>query len=63
MVLVISLIDKNKDIMRVIKQTVIDTISNILGIIDGSSTLKACSFNPKLLIESIDTRGEMQGSF
>lgn len=44
--------------MRVIEQTMIDTISNILGIIDGSSTLKACSFNPKLLIETIDTRGE-----
>ena len=49
--------------MRVIEQTMIYTISNILGIIDGSSTLKACSFKPKLLIESIDTGGEPQGSF
>lgn len=46
-----SLTDENKDIlMRIIEQTMIDTISNMLGVIDGSSTLKDCSFEPKLLL-------------
>lgn len=59
-----SLTDENKDIlMRIIEQTMIDTISNMLGVIDGSSTLKDCSFEPKLLLDSIDTEGELQDSF
>lgn len=59
-----SLTDENKDIfMRIIEQTMIDTISNMLGVIDGSSTLKDCSFEPKLLLDSIDTDGELQDSF
>lgn len=41
----------------------IDTISNMLGVIDGSSTLKDCSLEPKLLLDSIDTDGELQDSF
>jgi len=46
-----SLTDENKDILiRIIEQTMIDTISNMLGVIDGSSTLKDCSFEPKLLL-------------
>ncbi|WP_225229560.1 hypothetical protein [Paenibacillus gallinarum] len=43
--------------------TMIDTISNMLGVIDGSSTLKDCSLEPKLLLASIDTKGELQDSF
>ncbi|MDQ0271307.1 transposase [Cytobacillus purgationiresistens] len=59
-----SLSDENKDIlMTIIEQTMIDTISNMLGIIDGSSTLKGCSLEPKLLLDSIDTEGELQDSF
>ena len=58
------LTEENKDIlMRIIEQTMIDTISNMLGVIDGSSTLKDCSFEPKLLLDSIDTEGELQDSF
>lgn len=59
-----SLTDENKDtLMRIIEQTMIDTISNMLGVIDGSSTLKDCSLEPKLLLDSIDTDGELQDSF
>ena len=59
-----SLSDENKDIlMTIIEQTMIDTISNMLGVIDGSSTLKDCSLEPKLLLDSIDTEGELQDSF
>ncbi|CAM3974753.1 transposase [Mesobacillus zeae] len=59
-----SLTEENKDIlMRIIEQTMIDTISNMLGVIDGSSTLKDCSLEPKLLLDSIDTEGELQDHF
>ena len=59
-----SLTDENKVIlMKVIEQTMIDTISNMLGVIDGSSTLKDSSLQPKLLLNSDDTGGELQDSF
>ena len=59
-----SLTDENKDtLMSIIEQIMIDTISNMLGVIDGNSTLKDCSFEPKLLLDSIDTEGELQDSF
>lgn len=58
------LTDEDKDtFMNIIEQTMIDTISNLLGVIDGSSTLKDCSLEPKLLLDSIDTEGELQDSF
>lgn len=59
-----SLTDENKNVlMKIIEQTMIDTISNVLGVIDGNSTLKNCSVEPKLLLDSIDTVGELQDSF
>ncbi|QCT01645.1 hypothetical protein E6C60_0925 [Paenibacillus algicola] len=59
-----SLTDENKDtLMRIIEQTMIDTISNMLGVIDGSSTLNDCSLEPKLLLDSNDTEGELQDLF
>lgn len=59
-----SLTDENKEtLMKIIEQTMFDTISNMLGVIDGSSTLKDCSSEPKLLLDSIDTEGELQDSF
>ncbi|MBH0156657.1 transposase [Fictibacillus sp. 5RED26] len=59
-----SLTDENKHtLMKIIEQTMINTISNVLGVIDGSSTLKDCSLEPKLLLDSIDTEGELQDSF
>lgn len=59
-----SLTDENKDtLMTIIEQTMTDTISNMLGVIDGSSTLKGCALESKLLLDSIDTKGELQDSF
>jgi hypothetical protein len=59
-----NLSEENKNIlMKIIEQTMIDTISNMLGLIDGSSTLKDCSLEPKFLLNSIDTEGELQDSF
>ncbi|MFF2448282.1 transposase [Neobacillus sp. NPDC058068] len=59
-----SLEEENKDVLfKIIEQTMNDTISNMLGIIDGSSTLLDCPIEPKLLLDSIDTEGELQDCF
>lgn len=59
-----SLTGENKDtLMRIIEQTMIDTTSNMLGVIDGSSTLNDCPLEPKLLLDSKDTEGELQDLF
>ena len=59
-----GLSDENKGVlMSIIKQNMIDTVSHTLGIIDGSSTLNDCSFEPKLLLDSVDTESEMQDWF
>lgn len=59
-----SLTEEKKDILlKIIQQTMIDTISNMLGVIDGSSTLKNCALEPKLLLDNIDTEGELQDEF
>ncbi len=60
----VSLTDENKEIlMEIIEQTIVDTISNMLGVIDGNSTLKDYSSEPKLLLDSIDSGGELQDLF
>lgn len=41
----------------------IDTVSHMLGIIDGSSTLNDSELEPKLLLDSQDTENELQDSF
>lgn len=41
----------------------IDTISNMLGIIDGSSTLSGGDAEPKLYLDDTDTDGELQDLF
>jgi len=59
-----ALNDEKKEIlMRIIEQTMIDTVSHMLGVIDGSSTLNDCPFEPKLLLDSNDTEGELQDLF
>lgn len=59
-----GLTEESKDTLtKMIEQTMIDTISNMLGVIDGSSTLEYCSIEPKSLLNSIDTEGELQDSF
>jgi len=59
-----SLPEENKaTLMKIIEQTMIDTISNMLGVIDGSSTLKNCSLEPKLLLDNNNTDGELQDQF
>ena len=57
--------NENKEILmkKIIEQTMIDTISNMLGIIDGSTTVEHSISEPKLLLDSLDTEGELQDYF
>ena len=55
--------DKRVVFISVIEQIMIDTVSIIFGIIDGSSTLNECNIQPKLLLNNIDTDGELQDIF
>jgi hypothetical protein len=59
-----GLADEDKDtFMKVIKQTIVDTISNMLGVVDGSSTLEDFPAEPKLYLDTVDTEGELQDQF
>lgn len=59
-----SLSEEKKEILiNIIQQTMIDTISNILGVIDGSSKLSGCDAEPKLYLDEIDTDSGLQDLF
>lgn len=59
-----NLTEEDKEILiAIIQQTMIDTISNMLGIIDGSSTLSGCDAEPKLYLDETDTDSELQDLF
>ncbi|MFB1052311.1 transposase [Paraliobacillus sp. JSM ZJ581] len=59
-----NLTEENREkLMRVIELVMIDTISSMLGIIDGSSTLSGCKAEPKLYLDNIDTDNELQDLF
>lgn len=49
--------------MEVIELVMIDTISSMLGIIDGSSTLSGCKTEPKLYLDNVDIDNELQDLF
>jgi len=57
-------VEKREVLMKIIEQTMVDTISSMLGIIDGSVPLdEDDSIEPKLLLNSVDTEGELQDKF
>ena len=59
-----NLTEENREkLMGIIELVMIDTISSMLGIIDGSSTLSECNAEPKLYLNDIDTDGELQDLF
>ncbi len=59
-----NLTEENREkLMGVIELVMIDTISSMLGIIDGSSTLSGCKAEPKLYLDNIDTDNELQDLF
>lgn len=54
---------QRKDVELMIKQVRIDVISEVLGIIDGGSTLHDSELEPTLLLDSINTESELQDTF
>lgn len=46
--------------MNIVKQTMIDTISNIFGVLDGSSTLSGGDFEFDIKINGVNTENELQ---
>lgn len=59
-----NLTEENREkLMKVIELVMIDTISSMLGIIDGSSTLSGCKAEPKLYLDNVDTDNELQDLF
>ena len=56
--------DEQKEIFfSVIRQTIIDTISGVFGVIDGSSTLGNEEFEFDFCINGINTEQELQDTF
>lgn len=55
--------DDKQALLRIVEQTTIDTISNMLGAIDGSSTL--VDFDPEisLIVENQCVQGDLQDIF
>ena len=47
----------------IIKQTMVDTISSILGVLDGSSTLSEGDFEFDVKINGVSTEDELQDTF
>ncbi len=59
-----NLDDKQKEVFfSVIRQTIIDTISGVFGVIDGTSTLGDEEFEFNFCINGIDTEQELQDTF
>lgn len=55
---------KQKNVfLDIIKQTMIDTISSIFGVLDGSSTLLGEDFEFEVKINGISTEEDLQDTF
>lgn len=56
--------EKQKNIfINIIEQTMIDTISSIFGVLDGSGTLSGGDFEFDIKINGVSTEGELQDTF
>lgn len=55
--------NQKKVFINIIEQTMIDTISSIFGVFDGSSTLSGGAFEFDIKINGVSTEDELQDSF
>jgi hypothetical protein len=56
--------DKQKNVfMDIVKQTMIDTVSSVFGVLDGSSTLTGGDFEFEVRINGVSTEDELQDTF
>lgn len=59
-----TLTDEEKKIFfEIIKQTIIDTVSGMFGVIDGSSTLSGADCDISIKINGVDTDNDLQDGF
>lgn len=59
-----ALDDNQKNVfINIIEQTMVDTISSIFGVLDGSSTLDGEEFEFEVKINGISTEDELQDTF
>ena len=56
-------VEGKETLLRIMEQTMIDTISLMLGVIEGSSTLDGTEIESKVFLDSQDTENELQGEF
>ncbi|OGX79254.1 hypothetical protein A6395_07660 [Exiguobacterium sp. SH31] len=55
--------EQKEIIFSMLKVVMVDTISHVFGIIDGSSGLVDFEVEPKLLLDSVDSEGYLQDLF
>lgn len=59
------LFDENQKetFIRILEQTMIDTISNLFGVLDGNTNLSGNEYDVHVEINGVDTNNELQDSF
>ncbi|MCX4353840.1 MAG: hypothetical protein OSJ60_19815 [Lachnospiraceae bacterium] len=55
--------EQKKVFLDVIKHIIIDTISSVFGVLDGSSTLSGGNLEFEVIINGISTSNELQDTF
>lgn len=55
--------EQQKLMMHIIEVVMVDTVSHIFGVIDGSSPLNDSDMEATLLLDNVDSEGELQDSF
>lgn len=55
--------EQQKLMMHLMEVVMVDTVSNVFGVIDGSSSLNDSDMEATVLLDDVDTEGELQESF
>lgn len=55
--------EQQKLMMHIIEVVMVETVSHVFGLIDGSSGLIDSDIEATLLLDDVDTEGELQDSF
>ena len=55
--------NQKKIFYRILEQTMIDSISNVLGVLDGNSNLSGKQYEISVVINGVNTNSELQDSF
>lgn len=59
-----TLSDRQKEVFfRVIKQTIIDSISGVFGVLDGSSNLGGTTYECDVMVDGVDMEHDLQDYF